>query len=639
MEASPPPKCALTQAPAHTTHATPDTAGSSVDSAPELDILALLEAWIDDMASLNTTIKQLAGEAPGPTGAVAPTPLLGASGPHSHAPHLSAQLNVHRAALEQMRSLRAGLAMQLTAAGGGPNRLWGGWLAHSRARVPSKAACLLERSLWCAASKLGIKPFQFKPLTLLALLRRLPPAEASVAQLEPQVDALMADMMQQLVQEEAAAQDLAAAVMAGGGDEVIASHVAGTPRARQHGVGGASAAPAGAVASQWLAAVLGSGPLQPVPPTPLLRQMALAPADPPHQQHQRQHAGSPPQPELPSSDASNAPGAQQHALPFFGTAAGSGTGSAHKVPRLNLSGFGGAGSKHVSPLQLSLSAAEGLTAAVHMAAPSASASGRVGSPEGGGITFAAHMPLTAARRRRSEEGGTPPFPGGIAAAAALSLQPVPERWLDAAPPYSPDGASSAGGGVLSESSFVSLDVDAADDLDLIPLDEEDEQAFDLLPSGMRIRVAAEEAAAAAAVFAPCDSDGSQAGAQQPDERDEAAAASGASLPLSGVDFYSPSLSDVTWTDCAKPRRLSYGTASKHQRSAEPSSGHGHGHEMAPINEDIATNDDGGTAALVTPAPARSVFGAQAPPTAETEGVPLTLMALRERFAKMKTTGQ
>ncbi len=81
--------------------------------------MAMLESWLTDVEQLGSHVKELAGEAAMQQGSRAAnvTPFLAGSDAHSHAPHLYAQLGVHRTALEQMRALKATLHAGLNETG------------------------------------------------------------------------------------------------------------------------------------------------------------------------------------------------------------------------------------------------------------------------------------------------------------------------------------------------------------------------------------------------------------------------------------------------------------------------------------------------------------------------------------------
>jgi hypothetical protein len=103
-------------------------AGEGPTSAPgELDILAMVEAWVQDVGQLQGYLNmlaglsesnqqhQLAGAAVSADSRV--TPLLATSAASSHAPHLYAQLGVHSSCLEGIKSLKASLSSHMAAAG------------------------------------------------------------------------------------------------------------------------------------------------------------------------------------------------------------------------------------------------------------------------------------------------------------------------------------------------------------------------------------------------------------------------------------------------------------------------------------------------------------------------------------------
>ena len=98
----------------------------------ELDMLAMVEAWIHDVKQLQGYLNMLAGLPDGSHhhhhhhqtahgGAVAAdsgvTPLLATAAASSHAPHLYAQLGLHNSCLESLKSLKSSLSSHLMAAG------------------------------------------------------------------------------------------------------------------------------------------------------------------------------------------------------------------------------------------------------------------------------------------------------------------------------------------------------------------------------------------------------------------------------------------------------------------------------------------------------------------------------------------
>jgi hypothetical protein len=83
-------------------------------AAAELDIVAMLEGWVDRLEALEPHIADLDGT--GLAGAP-PTPLLATADARSHAPHLFAQLGVHRVCLQGMRELECAIEEELATTG------------------------------------------------------------------------------------------------------------------------------------------------------------------------------------------------------------------------------------------------------------------------------------------------------------------------------------------------------------------------------------------------------------------------------------------------------------------------------------------------------------------------------------------
>lgn len=100
-------------------HPCPAAAAASVggaDAPPapsrtDIDILGLLEHWVDLVAACSRCVKDMAGR----SGAV--TPLSATADAHSHAPHLRALLAAHTAATQQQSALQGSLAADIVAAG------------------------------------------------------------------------------------------------------------------------------------------------------------------------------------------------------------------------------------------------------------------------------------------------------------------------------------------------------------------------------------------------------------------------------------------------------------------------------------------------------------------------------------------
>jgi hypothetical protein len=96
------------------------------------------------------------------------------------------------------------------------------------------------------------------------------------------------------------------------------------------------------------------------------------------------------------------------------------------------------------------------------------------------------------------------------------------------------------------------------------------------------------------------------------------------------------LSSDAWTDCAKPRRLSYGTVAKPGLLGPAAAG------QAPVPAPHSGGDAAAAAALATPAPLLVGPGVQAghqdqDPGAGPGGVPQSsFLALKQRFAKLHT---
>jgi len=91
----------------------------------EVDVAAMLEGWVDRLEALEGRIGELDGTAGGAQGP--PTPLLATADARSHAPHLFAQLGVHRACLQGMGELEMALEAELAATGGCWGGFGGGW--------------------------------------------------------------------------------------------------------------------------------------------------------------------------------------------------------------------------------------------------------------------------------------------------------------------------------------------------------------------------------------------------------------------------------------------------------------------------------------------------------------------------------
>lgn len=101
----------------------PAAPGAQAVGGGEVDIVALLEGWVDKVEAMEAQIAQLdggSGDARGgaAAAAAAPTPLLATADARSHAPHLFAQLGLHRACLQGMRELESALDDELAATGG-----------------------------------------------------------------------------------------------------------------------------------------------------------------------------------------------------------------------------------------------------------------------------------------------------------------------------------------------------------------------------------------------------------------------------------------------------------------------------------------------------------------------------------------
>jgi hypothetical protein len=88
--------------------------GGPASAAAELDIVAMLEGWVDRLEVLEPQIAELDGT--GLSGAPS-TPLLATADARSHAPHLFAQLGVHRTCQEGMRELEVAIEDELAATG------------------------------------------------------------------------------------------------------------------------------------------------------------------------------------------------------------------------------------------------------------------------------------------------------------------------------------------------------------------------------------------------------------------------------------------------------------------------------------------------------------------------------------------
>ncbi|KAF8072833.1 zinc transporter [Scenedesmus sp. PABB004] len=205
-----------------------------------LDIAAMLEAWLTDVAEACRYVRQLAGQdtgAPPPphatwgscggtgaSGGGAPssvTPLVATSDAASHAPHLFAQLGLHTNCLDHMRGMRTALGLQMAAVGAlAPPRL-----AARRRPTPPRA----PRGV-CRRSR-------------ARLLRARGRAAERIKVLEQELFGIMAD-------EERCCLEAVAA----------SGQAPPEPHAPVGGAGGT-------------ASLFGDGALQLVPPTPLLQQL------------------------------------------------------------------------------------------------------------------------------------------------------------------------------------------------------------------------------------------------------------------------------------------------------------------------------------------------------------------------------
>lgn len=84
-----------------------------------LDIAAMMEAWLVDVGAVCRYIKYLAGQSeeeppqPAVSQSRVVTPLLATSEASSHAPHLYAQLALHKGCLEHMRTMKTAMQTQM----------------------------------------------------------------------------------------------------------------------------------------------------------------------------------------------------------------------------------------------------------------------------------------------------------------------------------------------------------------------------------------------------------------------------------------------------------------------------------------------------------------------------------------------
>ncbi|KAI8463511.1 MAG: HAUS augmin-like complex subunit 6 N-terminus-domain-containing protein [Monoraphidium minutum] len=188
--------------------------GGGGGGSGEVDIVALLEGWVDRVEALEGRVAELDGGGPG---GGPPTPLLATADARSHAPHLFAQLGVHRACQQGMRALEAALEDELAAVG-----------ARIRALRPRVAAAV------------------------------------SAAEQSPEYQMLFSEDPQLSAAVAAAAASL--------GAPSTPSGALPAPGRARSGEGAATLTPAAAAAQ--VAAAARPAALQLVPPTPILQQLA-----------------------------------------------------------------------------------------------------------------------------------------------------------------------------------------------------------------------------------------------------------------------------------------------------------------------------------------------------------------------------
>lgn len=525
----------------------------AMPAMPELDIIAMLEAWLHDVQLLCTSVQQLAGDMAGPTGKLCMTPLVATPDAVSHAPHLNAQLGIHMACMDHLRSLKVLLKSQLTAAGKLHPECAQAWLSQVSScaaftklfrmynflelckdndshRMPSDLILIHQSTVRCIATP----PNQ--QLTLMSLACAAAFSEELVDELQPQVEAMIEQAEQKMLAEAQAAQQLAAQYAG-----AYADHVPST------------ATTVDAFASRQLDLI---------PPTPVL-----------HQLFSRLHAAHEPTVAAAALQQPHHPPTCHPAAPLQGMQADTSGDTAHEQTELrSVSPSGSVQESDDSIGSCLLVAADVSNSTDHIdtAGSSGTAPQHDGRPDcasqlpagdgSPGLVFNIHTQQAAcmAGKQPSADSGTPPWPGQNTSAVTETEADV--AWLNESV-HIPAG--------MHETASASLNEPAV------------QHQQEPMPAG--------------------------------------ATSLAASLDCSGGSMLeSPALTDADWLSSAKPRRLSYSsfaeTVARNQDARQLP-------QSAATEQQVPTN-------FVTPAVSHADGG-------QTAGGNVTLLALRERFTKVK----